>query len=396
MEQQEIQVKTVVQELKEQIFNIGDYIFEHPELGDAEYLSVEYLTGLLRAYGFKVECPYKDLKTAFRAELGDEATPKIAFLAEYDALPGYGPDKKPAHACGHNWIAATTVGAALALSKLKSSFNGRIVVIGTPAEETTGRKIDLANNGAFDDIDAAFQMHLYENSNLKGRALAMDSVEFEFIGKASHAAVYPYDGINALDAVQLTFNGISFLRQQLKSDVRIHGIVTEGGEAPNIIPDRCKCLFYVRAAKKKYFQEVFEKVKNCARGAALMTGAELKINQYENAYDDLIINPVLAEITAKYMERAGFEPLSQEDEIPGSTDIGNVSYCCPTLYGNVGIAGGKAKVHEEEFLKYANSDKAKERMLMTVETFVNSAIELYQNSELRKNVKENFEKAITE
>ncbi|QIB67900.1 M20 family metallopeptidase [Aminipila butyrica] len=396
MERQETQVKSVLKQLEEQIAEISDYIFEHPELGDEEYQSVAYLTKLLRDQGFQVECPYKGLETAFRAEFGDDNAPRIAFLAEYDALPGYGPEKKPAHACGHNWIAATTVGAGLALAKLKDSFKGKVVVIGTPAEETTGRKIDLANSGAFDDIDAAFQMHLYENSNLRGRALAMDSVEFEFIGKASHAAVHPYEGINALDAVQLTFNGISFLRQQLKSDVRIHGIITEGGEAPNTIPNHCKCLFYVRAAKKSYFQEVFEKVKNCGRGAALMTGTELKINQYENAYDDLIINPVLADIAAKYMEQAGFEALSQEDEVPGSTDIGNVSYCCPTLYGNVGIADGKVKVHEEDFLEHANGSEAKKRMMMTVETFVRSALELYSDADLRKRVREAFEKAIEE
>lgn len=390
------EITSEINEMKDQIIGISDFIFEHPELGDEEFVSSKYLTDLLEANGFQITMPYNGIETAFRAELGDGQGPSIAFLAEYDALPGYGPEKKPAHACGHNWIAATTVGSALVLARLRNSFQGKIVVIGTPAEETTGRKIDLANAGAFDDIDAAFQAHLYENTNLKGRALAMDSLEFEFIGRASHAAVYPEEGINALDAVNLTFAGISALRQQLKSDVRIHGIVTEGGEAPNTIPDRAVCLFYVRAAKKSYFQQVFEKVKNCARGAALMTGAELHINQYENAYDDLIVNPVLARITRKNLEAAGFAEFSEEDEIPGSTDVGNVSYKCPTLYGNIGIAGGKAKVHEEAFLEHANGIEAKKEILMTVDAFVSSALELYGDPELVKEVRQSFQKSISE
>lgn len=383
-------VRREIHKNKNEFFEISDFIFEHPELGDEEFKSSNYLANLLEENGFTVEKPYLNLETAFRAEFKNGDGPTIAFLAEYDALPGYGPNKLPAHACGHNWIAATTVGAGILLSKQKDLFKGTIVVFGTPAEETTGRKIDMADSGAFDNVDAAFQMHLHENSNLKARALAMGALEFEFLGKATHAAVNPEDGVNALDAVMLTFTGINYLRQQLKSDVRIHGIVTEGGQAANTIPDHCKCLFYVRAAKKNYFEKVYEKVKNCAKGAALMTGAELKINYPENTYYDLILNPVLLELMEKHMELSGFEPLSDVEEIPGSTDIGNVSYACPTLYGNVGIANGEAIVHEEKFIQYANSSEAKERILTTVESFVCGAIELSQNPEMVKEVKNSF------
>lgn len=396
VEEWDSQLNDTLKELDDQFCGISDFIFQHPELGDEEFVSSKYLTDVLKDSGFTVEYPYQGIPTAFRGEAGDGQGPNIAFLAEYDALPGFGPEKKPAHACGHNWIAATTVGAGLALASLKDQFHGTVVVIGTPAEETVGRKIDLANSGAFDDIDAAFQMHLYENTNLKARALAMDSVEFEFKGRASHAAVYPYEGINALDAVNLTFAGISFLRQQLKSDVRIHGVITEGGEAPNVIPEHCKCLFYVRAAKKSYFQTVFEKVKNCARGAALMTGAELKINQYENAYDDLIVNPILADMLRVNLEQAGFTQFSEEDEIPGSTDIGNVSYRCPTLYGNIGIAEGKYKVHEEGFLTCANGKEAKEKMRMTIRAFAKTALELYRQPDKVAQVRAAFEQAAAE
>ncbi|MGL6200997.1 MAG: M20 family metallopeptidase [Lachnospiraceae bacterium] len=379
---------------KEDLYSISDYIFNHPELGDEEYLSSAYLQKALEAAGFTVTRPYKGIETAFRAELRNGDGPRVAFLAEYDALPGYGPDKKPGHACGHNWIAATCAGAGIILADMKEQFAGTVVVFGTPAEETTGRKVDLAKAGAFDDIDAAFQMHLYQNTNLNSRALAMDAAEFTFIGKASHAAVNPEDGINALDAVMLTFSGINFLRQQLGSDVRIHGVVTEGGEAPNTIPARCKCLFYVRAAKKSYFEKVFEKVKNCARGAALMTGAELVIDYPENTYYDLQLNPILVRQMEQHMKLAGFDALNEEDEEPGSTDLGNVSYSCPVLYANVGIADGKALVHEEAFLDVANSDEAKAKLLKAAQCFVCAALELSASPELVQEVKKSFQEML--
>lgn len=381
----------LISAMKSELEEISDFIFDHPELGDEEVISSAYLVDLLKAHGFQVEFPYLGIETAFRAEKGEDDGAKIGFLAEYDALPGYGPEKQPAHACGHNWIAATTVGAALVLAKMKEDFKGKIIVFGTPAEETTGRKVDLANQGAFNEVDAIFQAHLYENTNLKGRALAMDSWEFRFTGKASHAAVYPEDGVNALDAVNLTFSGINALRQQLRSDVRICGIITEGGEAPNIIPDQGSCKFYIRAAKRNYLNLVTEKVKNCARGAALMTGAQLEMVQFEASYDDLMLNPTLVDLMYKNLKKAGFDRFSMDDEIPGSTDIGNVSHRAPTLYSNIGIADGKAKVHEEEFLDYANSREAKDKLAMTVKAFVLSAIELYLSPELVAQARRQFE-----
>lgn len=376
--------------LKDDIEEISNYIFNHPELGDRELLSSKYLVDLLKENGFKVEYPYLDIATAFRAEFGDETGPTIAFLPEYDALPGYGKENKNAHACGHNWIAATTVGAALVLSRLKDNFNGKIVVLGTPAEETTGRKVDMVNKGAFKDIDAVFQMHLAEETSLNSTALAMDSYEFSFKGKASHAAAYPHEGINALDAVNLTFAGINALRQQLRQDVRIHGIITEGGSAPNIIPENCACRIEVRSRNRSYLNEVSERVKNCARGAALMTGAKLSISNFENSYDDLHVNAVLQALHRTSLEKAGFKEFSKEERNPGSTDIGNVSYAAPTMYANIGIAQGKAKVHEEEFLEYANSCEAKEKILMVVRAFSYSALELFNNKELLEKVKEEF------
>lgn len=373
--------------LKSQIENISEYLFCHPELGDSEFLSSKYLVDLLKENGFETEYPYWEIETAFKAEFGDNNGPRIAFLPEYDALPGYGPDKKNAHACGHNWIAAITVGAALVLSKLQDDFKGKIVVIGTPAEETVGRKVDMVSKGAFENIDAVFQMHLGANTSLNSSSLAMDAFEFKFNGKASHAASSPHEGINALDAVNLTFAGISALRQQLKSDVRIHGIVTEGGYAPNIIPEQCTCRFEVRSEKRSYLNEVSERVKNCAKGAALMTGTKLEISNFENSFDDLMVNSTLTEIAKKNLERCGIKDFIDRKDPPGSTDLGNVSYVCPTMYGNIGVGDGKTKPHEEKFLDYVNSTEAKEKALMVVQALCYSALELYENPEILKKLK---------
>ncbi len=375
---------------EEQILGISEFIFSHPELGDHEFVSSAYLVNLLKEGGFRVEHPYCGLPTAFRAEFGSQPGPKIAFLAEYDALPGYGPEKKPAHACGHNWIAASTVGAALLLSKQTPPVQGTIVVFGTPAEETFGRKIDLVNRGAFADINAAFQLHLSDSTNLRARALAMDSCRFEFIGLATHAAAYPQNGINALDAVNLTFAGISALRQQLAPDVRIHGIITDGGKAANIIPERGVCEFYVRAEKRAYLDEVTEKVKNCARGAALMTGAKLNISCFENSYDDLLINPILNRLMFDCLTAAGIADFSDVPEMAGSTDVGNVSHCVPTFYGNMGVGDGSTGPHEEAFLPHVNSPEAQEKLLKAAHAFADAANRLFSDSELLCRVSDSF------
>lgn len=374
------------------VTGISDFLFRHPELGDNEFAGSAYLADLLAKSGFRVQYPYKGLKTAFRAEYGDPNGVKTAFLAEYDALPGYGPHKKAAHACGHNWIAAASVGAALILSRAAKASGGCAVVIGTPAEETVGRKIDLLNAGAFDDIAAVFQMHLGRTTCLTTRALAIDSWKFDFFGKASHAAACPFKGVNALDAVNLTFAGIGALRQQLRPDARIHGIIPDGGETPNIIPRYASCKFYVRAADRPYLDEVSKKVRNCAKGAALMTGARVKISSFENSFDDLRTNPVLTGLMKENLTRCGIGDLSGEPELTGSTDLGNVSRRVPTFYGNIGVGNGKAGPHEEAFLKLVNSEEARAKLLQAAKALALSAGEVCRNPELLEKVRTEFEK----
>jgi amidohydrolase len=207
------------------------------------------------------------MPTAFVAKMQRGKGPVAAFLAEYDALPGYGTDHHALHACGHNWIAAAAVGSALKLAQM-TDWQGTVLVIGTPAEETIGGKIELYRAGVFHDVDVCFEMHLHECNSLKPEALAIDPWEFVFTGKAAHASSSPYLGINALDAVNLTFAGISALRQQLKPDVRIHGIITEGGSAVNVIPDQAVCRFHVRSQTRSELDAVSERVKKlCQRSS---------------------------------------------------------------------------------------------------------------------------------
>lgn len=365
---------------------VSTFIFEHPELGEKEYVSSKYLTDKIRKHGFEVQYPYCDIETAFRAELKCGDGPKVAFLAEYDALPGYGENHdKNGHACGHNWIAALTYGVCVSLSKLKDLFKGTIVFMGTPAEETVGAKCDMIDRGAFDDIDAVFQMHLGGINNLDTVALAMDSIEFSFEGVAAHAAAYPHLGVNALDAVQLTYAGINALRQHITPDARIHGIITNGGQAANIVPHKAQCRITIRAEKREYLNTLTQKVINCARGAELMTGAKLSYRNFENSFDDLVNNENLRNLVKKNLIKTGITEFTKPNGSFGSSDIGNVSHVCPTFYCEIDATGGKeAFVHEEGFLQVANSEEAHDKLNKSIKALVLSAIEVSQNPDILK------------
>lgn len=366
---------------------VRDYIYDHPELGNREFISSQYLVEKMRALGFEVTYPYGGLETAFRAEFKNGDGPKVCFMAEYDALPGYGENgEENAHACGHNWIAASTLGAAVSLAEMKDVFSGTVVLIGTPAEETTGGKCDLVNHGCFDDIDAAMQMHLGSDNAIDIISLAMDSVEFNFFGKAAHAAGAPDQGINALDAVQLTFAGINALRQHIKSDARVHGIVTKGGTAVNTVPDRASCQFYIRAKTRAYVEELTEKIINCAKGACLMTGATLEHHFFENSYDDLVYHANLKKMLRANLEDLGitkFRPASLEAS--GSTDVGNVSHRCPTAYCEIDVeADEPAFAHDIKFLNYVHGSKADKTLNIATKAMAYTALQIFLNPEVLK------------
>ena len=373
-----------IENLKNEIENISEFVFEHAELGNEEYISSAYLVQKLKEYGFQVTYPYLDIPTAFRAEYKKGDGLKIAFLPEYDALPGYGETKdKNAHACGHNWIAATTLGAAIGLATLDENFNGTIVVIGTPAEETVGGKCELVGKGAFSDIDAVIQMHLGAENNINVLTLAMDSIEFNFFGVASHAAAYPEKGVNALDAVNLMFAGVNALRQHMKADARVAGIITEGGMACNIVPDKASCRYYIRSKERTYLKELTQKIINCARGAALMTGAELEYHNFENSYDNLIYNESLRNLLKTNLEDLGVNNFVDDFEASGSSDIGNVSQVCPTVYCEIDTgAYPKVFAHHETFLDYVHGEHERTTLDIETKAMAYTALQIFLDPQL--------------
>ena len=277
--------------IKERLAEISDYIYNNPELGNEEYKAVEALTTFLKEHNFQVECPIADMDTAFKATF-DSGKPgmTIGYLCEYDALPKIG------HGCGHNMIGVMSSGAAVALSKVLDEIGGKIIVCGTPAEETNGGKVILAEAGVFDELDAAMIVHPDGETRASGSSSALYPIRFIYKGKTAHAASCPEKGINALNSVIQLFNGIDALRQHVTPDVKMHGIITKGGVAANIVPDEAVADFYFRASTKERVTEVIEKVKKIAEGAALMTGATLEMERYELPYDDLNTNETLSEI----------------------------------------------------------------------------------------------------
>lgn len=386
MEKQFLQIE---EQLKSDLIKLSNAIYEHPELGNEEVISSGLHMDLLRKYGFHVNSGYKEIPTAFRAEYqSGKPGPVIAYMAEYDALPGIG------HGCGHNILGATSTGAGILLSRLTGEIGGTVVVFGTPAEETNGAKVILAERGAFDDVDAAMIAHPSSSHNKSGSSLAMDAIQFVFKGKTAHAASAPEQGINALDAVINTFNHINALRQQIRSDARIHGIVKEGGKAANVIPDYCVAQFYVRATTKTYLRELTEKVKNCARGAAMAAGAELEISNYELSYDNLVTNETLSNIYTESLAEY-VDIIEAPKTETGSLDAGNVSHICPAIHPYFDITGRvPVTPHTIEFARCTLTDYAFEQMMYTAKALALTGAKIISQPDLLEKIRYEFKHTI--
>jgi amidohydrolase len=347
------------------------------------------LSDLLEARGFVVERGVAGLPTAFVAGIqGNDTGPTVAFLAEYDALPGLG------HACGHNLIATAALGAGLAMQAVLPKLAGAIQVIGTPAEETGGGKAIMVDEGVFRGVDAAILMHPSDRNRAGGPSLSCYQVQIEFLGKAAHAAVSPQKGINALDAMLLTFSAINALRQHLRNDIRIHGVITHGGEAPNIVPDYTAARFYVRAADTPCAAEALNRVRDCAEGAARATGAQLRFEEYSRRYDARLPNPRLSELVAGHMERLGLEvsPPPMAGAGLGSSDMGNVSQVVPALHPLFAI-GPKNTLspHTVEFCQAAAGPAGYDGMLKAAKIMAMTAVDLLAEPANMRQVRERFE-----
>ncbi|MEK0316517.1 M20 family metallopeptidase [Cohnella sp. 56] len=368
---------------------IAAFIAAHPELGHEERLASERLTAALEALGFTVERGTLGLATAFVAEYKSaKPGPTVALLAEYDALPEIG------HACGHHLICTMALGAAAGLMPLLDETGGILRVYGTPAEETKGAKVDMAAAGLFDDVDAALMAHPYHSYERSGSSLAMDALQYEFFGKAAHAAANPEDGINALDAVIQLFNGVGALRQQTRSDARIHGIVSHGGQAPNVIPDYAAARFYVRAKSRAYTDELVRKVNACAEAAAIATGSRLAVSNYEYSYDELRTNEALSDaFTANLIDGgvAADEIVSGHDN--GSLDLGNVSLRCPAVHGYIKVVDAPYALHSLEFRDAAQLPRAYEGMVLGAKTLALTAYDVLTDGALLARIQQAFNAA---
>lgn len=374
-----------VDRLSPELLQISRSLHANPELAFEEYQATELLIRTLEEHGFSLERGVARLTTAFTASYASGEGPTIAFLAEYDALPGMG------HACGHNLIASASVGAALALKSRLDQVPGRVLLVGCPAEEKGGGKIPLVEAGLFQWVDAAMLVHPSNRTEMVKKALGMRDVQVEFFGKAAHAAALPYLGINALDAVILTFNNINALRQQLRSDVRIHGVITHGGKAPNIIPDYAAALFYVRALDMGYLEELYQKVLGCFEAAASATGTTYQVKRAGHDYHPHKINYSLAQLFRQNLEALGAEvDQGPEDVELGSTDVGNVSQVVPTLQPTITICGPKVSCHMPEFAVASGSSAGEEGMLLAARAMALTGLDLLRDRDALDRVKAEF------
>lgn len=363
--------------------NLALEIGKNPELGFVEYHASKLLTSALEHAGFKVTKGLGGLETAFQAVLGT-GKPNIALLCEYDALPEIG------HACGHNLIGTASVGAALGLAPVMEQLGGTITVIGAPGEETGGGKVLLVDGGHFAGVDVAMMFHPANQNLLMSPNNAIDAYEFVFHGKEAHAASAPEEGVNALDGVISLFNGINALREHLPSSVRIHGIISEGGKAPNVVPALASARFYLRAPQRTLLDEVAHKVFKIAEGAALMTGTEVTWHQFEPSNDNFIPNHTLALVFGANLQRLGVADIGEFAEGKGSSDIGNVSQIVPAIHPYLSIGEGIV-AHTVEFAEASLSSVGLATMITAAKGLAYTAVDLLTHPHLLESVQREHE-----
>lgn len=348
-------INTTIDALADELIEASHAIHANPELAFQEHFACATLSKVLESHGLPVETGVFTLETAFETQLNDDSQgPTAAILAEYDALPGIG------HACGHNIIATTALGATLGLQAVAAQLPGKIRLIGTPAEEKGGGKELMARAGAFDGVDAALMIHPAGVNLASMPCICVAEVEVIYHGKSSHASAMPHKGINALDGLLLAYQAISNLRQHIRPTERIHGIISEGGAAPNIVPDRTAGQFYVRAANEKDLSRLKPRVQACFEAGAQGSGCEVEVNWANVDYLDLNTNWPLADQFQANAETLGREFVPYEQALgfgAGSTDMGNVSHRVPSIHPMLAVAPPNVVIHNPEFAKWAASDK---------------------------------------
>jgi amidohydrolase len=378
-------VREAIEAEREHIVEVAETIRVNPEFQFEEFMASQLLADHLREAGCDMQKPYGGLETAFRAELqgGAGAGPTVAVLAEYDALRGIG------HGCGHNLIGASGLAVAIGLRAVMDAVPGRLVVMGTPAEEGGAGKVILANAGAFDGIDAALMIHHAGNRTgaplewPDGTTLASARWSFAFHGKPAHAAADPYNGVNALNAVIETFNGINALRQHVRMDARIHGIITHGGEAVNVVPKYARCAFGIRAATVEYQQVLVEQVRRIAEGAALITGCELEVEPPPHNIVDMRPSYVIGRRYFEHMQAVGLDTSNpREGRTMASTDFANISHMVPSVTGSFAIAHEPIPGHSQQVVDASGSEFGYDQFIKVSTAMALTALDLLTDPDL--------------
>jgi amidohydrolase len=365
---------------------LAERIHESPELAYQEHQAVRFIAELLEQSGVSVERSLGGVETAFRARLGGSAGPHVAILAEYDALPEIG------HACGHNLIAGGAVGAFLAIARQASAIGGTVELIGTPAEEGGGGKIKLLDAGVFRGVDVAMMYHPYDRDILAHPALATKRVRLTFKGSPSHASIAPWDGQSALTACLETFRLIDSQRVHFRDGVRVHGIVTDGGQAVNVIPERAESIFLLRAPNVTELERIAKIVERCARGAALAAGAEVDIVM-RNGYKNMRNNLTLARRFGAALESLGRKPRESDASVgAGSTDMGDVSHVVPSIHPYLAICDeGETLCHQHAFAHCAKSPRGFETMRVAAKAMARTAADALEDRALLSAARAEFE-----
>jgi amidohydrolase len=370
---------------RDELIELSLRIHANPETAFQEAKAAGWLTEYLEAERFAVERGICQISTAFRASYGS-GRPRVAFIAEYDALAGIG------HGCGHNIIATAALGAAIATKAIVSEVEGTALVIGTPAEEAAGGKVFMASRGAFDDLDVAMLVHPANRDVAVTYALACLELDVQYFGKAAHAAARPEAGINALDALVIAYNGVSALRQHIRDSARIHGIITDGGQAVNVVPEHAAGAFLLRAEDDDYLEKLREKVLACFRAGAEATGARLEYRWGEEArYRAMRSNHALAEAYRRNMETLGRQVEERDSgRSMGSTDMGNVSALVPAIHPTVAIAPPDVSIHTPEFRDVSASEAGHRGLLDSAKAMAMTAADVLLDAELRRRIEEEF------
>ncbi len=362
-------------------------IHARPEVSNYEFFASELLSDKLKEEGFDVELEVAGHRTGFDARYkSDKPGPTVVFYAEYDALEGIG------HACGHNLFGTTSSLAAVGLKTVIDEVGGEIRVYGTPGEEggeNGSAKGSFVREGFLDDVDFALGVHPGYKHALTGKSLAVDPVDVEFFGKSSHAAAAPEHGINALDALIQVYNASNALREHLPDDVRIHGVITNGGQAANVVPDYASARFYLRAKTRPVLEDLYNKFENIVKGAALQTGADYKFGLFQNSVDNIVPTPLFDEVYEKNLNRYGEVIADKEtQDSGGSSDVGNISQVVPTIQPNIKISNEYIAGHSVEFREAAKSELGLSSIELGAKVLATTALEVIQNPELLKKMKE--------